>query len=247
VTFFRTPSTTHPTEEIGAIETKAGGSTAEARTNPPFHVAVVSVSEPAGCEPINRTVSSASTGGATVEVIRIVAARNLCTIICARSNPSARTARRRPVQHRRFPRGPRRGVHHRRPHRRRTGDRAGDGFAMDGHFRAPGRDWPRTSAGGERRTTAAARRHRGPRRPDRRRLCERRRFSRRADAFHRPRDAATDVRSAGTQWAISTRTSASRTCVNTTRISCPIPENVSPSISQGLTAPRRPRRTVRLV
>jgi len=31
----------------------------------------------------------------------------------------------------------------------------------------------------------------------------------------------------------STQTPASRTCVNSTRISCPIPENVSPSINQG--------------
>jgi hypothetical protein len=48
VTFFKTPSTTHPTEEIGAIETKPGGSTVQTTTNPSFKVAVVSVSEPAG-------------------------------------------------------------------------------------------------------------------------------------------------------------------------------------------------------
>jgi hypothetical protein len=48
VTFFKMPITTHPSEAIGAIETKTGGPMVRARTNPPFQVAVVSVSEPTG-------------------------------------------------------------------------------------------------------------------------------------------------------------------------------------------------------
>ena len=48
VTFFKMPTTTHPTEEIGTAETKTGGPMVHARTNPPFQVAVVRVSEPAG-------------------------------------------------------------------------------------------------------------------------------------------------------------------------------------------------------
>lgn len=48
VTFFRMPTTTHPSEEIGAVETKTGGPTVQAKTNPAFKVAVITVSEPAG-------------------------------------------------------------------------------------------------------------------------------------------------------------------------------------------------------
>ena len=37
--------------------------------------------------------------------------RNLCTMICGRESRSTGTPRRRPLSHRRFPRGPRRLVH----------------------------------------------------------------------------------------------------------------------------------------
>ena len=46
VTFFRMPTTTHATEEMGAVEVKTGGPALQAKTNPAFKVAVVSVSEP---------------------------------------------------------------------------------------------------------------------------------------------------------------------------------------------------------
>lgn len=45
VTFFKQPTTTHSTEEIGAIEVKTGGPAAQTKTSPAFKVAVTSVSE----------------------------------------------------------------------------------------------------------------------------------------------------------------------------------------------------------
>ena len=48
MTFFKMPTATHPSEEIGAVETKTGGPTVQAKTNAAIKVAVLTVSEPAG-------------------------------------------------------------------------------------------------------------------------------------------------------------------------------------------------------
>lgn len=46
VTFFRMPTATHASEEIGSVEVKTAGPALTAKTNPALKVAVVSVSEP---------------------------------------------------------------------------------------------------------------------------------------------------------------------------------------------------------
>jgi len=46
VTFFRTPTATHASEELGEVEVKTGGPAVLAKTSPAFKVAVVGVSEP---------------------------------------------------------------------------------------------------------------------------------------------------------------------------------------------------------
>lgn len=46
VTFFKMPTTSHASEEIGSVEAKTGGAAVTAKTSPAFKVAVVSVSEP---------------------------------------------------------------------------------------------------------------------------------------------------------------------------------------------------------
>src|SRR5690349_7110480 len=46
VTFFKTPTATHASEESGGVEVKTGGPPVQTKTNPAFKVAVVGVSEP---------------------------------------------------------------------------------------------------------------------------------------------------------------------------------------------------------
>ncbi len=48
ITFFRMPTASHPTEEIGAVEARTGGPMVQTKTTPVFKVAVVSVSESVG-------------------------------------------------------------------------------------------------------------------------------------------------------------------------------------------------------
>jgi hypothetical protein len=45
ITFFRMPTATHASEEIGSAHVTTGGTAVRATTNPPFTVAVTSVSE----------------------------------------------------------------------------------------------------------------------------------------------------------------------------------------------------------
>lgn len=54
ITFFKMPTATHASEEIGSVETKTGGPSVTAKTNPVLKVAVVSVSEPAASA-VNQT------------------------------------------------------------------------------------------------------------------------------------------------------------------------------------------------
>lgn len=46
VTFFKMPTASHASEEIGSAEVKTGGPAVAAKTTPAYKVAVVSVSEP---------------------------------------------------------------------------------------------------------------------------------------------------------------------------------------------------------
>jgi len=46
VTFFKMPTATHASEEMGAVEVKAGAPAGHTKTNPAFGVAVTSVSDP---------------------------------------------------------------------------------------------------------------------------------------------------------------------------------------------------------
>ncbi len=46
VTIFRTPTASHPSEELGAIEVKTGGPALQAKTRPALKVAVTKVAEP---------------------------------------------------------------------------------------------------------------------------------------------------------------------------------------------------------
>jgi hypothetical protein len=45
ITFFRMPTATHPSEEIGSVQVRTGAAPVAAKTNPPFTVVVTSVSE----------------------------------------------------------------------------------------------------------------------------------------------------------------------------------------------------------
>ena len=45
MTFFRTPTATQASEEIGAVEVKTGGATVQTRTSPVFKVTVTAISE----------------------------------------------------------------------------------------------------------------------------------------------------------------------------------------------------------
>jgi len=55
VTFFKMPTATHASEEIGAAELKTGGPAEQVTTGPMFKVAVTGVSEPVGA---NTTITS---------------------------------------------------------------------------------------------------------------------------------------------------------------------------------------------
>jgi len=46
VTFFRMPTTTHSTEELGSVEVKTAGAAVQSKTTPGFKVSVTSVGEP---------------------------------------------------------------------------------------------------------------------------------------------------------------------------------------------------------
>ena len=46
VTIFKTPTASHPSQQLGELEVKTGGSAAPSKTTPTFKVAVARVSEP---------------------------------------------------------------------------------------------------------------------------------------------------------------------------------------------------------
>ena len=46
VTIFKTPTASHPSQQLGELEVKTGGSAVASKTAPTFKVAVASVSEP---------------------------------------------------------------------------------------------------------------------------------------------------------------------------------------------------------
>ena len=46
VTIFKTPTASHPSQQLGELEVKTGGSAVPTKTTPTFKVAVTSVSEP---------------------------------------------------------------------------------------------------------------------------------------------------------------------------------------------------------
>jgi hypothetical protein len=46
VTIFKTPTASHPSQQLGEVEVKTGGSAVQSKTTPAFKVAVTRVSEP---------------------------------------------------------------------------------------------------------------------------------------------------------------------------------------------------------
>ena len=46
VTIFKTPTASHPSQQLGELDVKTGGSAVPSKTTPTFKVAVTSVSEP---------------------------------------------------------------------------------------------------------------------------------------------------------------------------------------------------------
>ena len=46
VTIFKTPTASHPSQQLGELEVKTGGSAVQSKTTPTFKVAVTRVSEP---------------------------------------------------------------------------------------------------------------------------------------------------------------------------------------------------------
>ena len=46
VTIFKTPTASHPSQQLGELEVKTGGSAVASKTTPTFKVAVASVSDP---------------------------------------------------------------------------------------------------------------------------------------------------------------------------------------------------------